>query len=93
MSCVSLGFNEIALELATKGAVMDTPNEADETAIHAAANRGSLKWLEIFHQKGLDMSPLNSNDQTPLDLVAKKPKCLAFLNSIGAKSGKAPEKK
>lgn len=79
-------------------AAMLKRNCFNEMALHTYAHEGNLKWVQALVEAGANVNLLNSNNETPLDIIrnaergkpeSEKSGVEKFLLSKGARSGAA----
>ena len=70
ISCAYLQLNELGLELLNEDHSHIWLSDGNKnTALHAAAERGNLKMVEILVSRGAEINALNERGETPLDLA------------------------
>ena len=70
ISCAYLQLNDLGLELLNEDHSHIFLSDGNKnTALHAAAERGNLKMVEILVFRGAEINALNERGETPLDLA------------------------
>lgn len=85
--------DRLATALIAAGADIDARNLLGESALHAAAQRGNVKWVHWLIGRGADADALDRKNRSPMDiaLAFDKPKSAGMLRELALARSQAKE--